>query len=326
MFDVMSYCKKYTTAWISNFHWNRLVDLWATGGTKATTATERPALAAAPGLRVEAVLSRTGGPPYVHVSEVRAVPSMSDPAGPITVTAYDDAGAVAATLRAPNLTPEDAASVDVVLPVASASRIELTNAGSAPATIARSATAPAVTLSTLRGGGVVRARNAVRLAWTMTDADGDRLRADVQYSTNDGRTWQTIAALGADTSVRLAPGLLTTTARGRLRVVVSDGLRQSTAMSGRLRVTGAAPAVTLVTKGTLRTTRNAPVVLSAYAFDGAGASLRGARLRWMEGRKALGQGETITLRYAKKGTHLINFVATDRSGLKTTRTLRVVVR
>jgi hypothetical protein len=272
------------------------------------------------------VLSPTGTEPYLDVEPVTAQPTPSAPAGTITVTAYDPAGAVAAQLRAIDLAPGRSGRVDVVLPIAEAARIELTRDGGLPSVASRSATAPTAALTTLKGGGRIGAKGTLRLAWAMADADGDALRADVAYSADDGRTWTPLGTVDDASELRVPAAWLTRSARGRLRVVVSDGLWQATATTGRLRVAGVPPRVTLRSAATTRVARNAAVRLSAFADDQTGQPVTGARLRWLEGTKRLGQGETITLRYAKRGTHTISLVATDRTGLATTRTLRVIVR
>jgi hypothetical protein len=321
-YDIMSYCRD-DTPWLSNFHWNQLVRAWQPG--KATKAAGQPALAVRPGLRVLAALVDGSGP-VVIARPVRAVPTPSDAAGTITVTAFDAAGAQLVSIRTVDRAPEGSGIVDVVLPIAEAARIEFTRDGGAPAVATRSASAPTVALTTLRGGARVGPKTRLRVAWRMADADGDPLRVRIDYSADNGRTWTPVASPGTEPSWRLSAGTLTTSARGLLRVIVSDGLRQSIAVSGRLRVTGTPPRLTLRTKGTLRTARRTSLVLSAFALDQTRTLLPASGLRWYEGKRLIGRGGKVTVRYTTKGTHTIRVVATDRFGLRTTKTLRVVVR
>ncbi|MEZ5102361.1 MAG: hypothetical protein R3C15_21680 [Thermoleophilia bacterium] len=325
--DVMGYCAEFPIdAWISNLHWNTLVETWRAKGGKV--AKRRTAGAAAgPRLRVTAALSATGGEPYVAVSSTAEAATPSDPAGTIAVTAYDASGAVVAQLRTADLAPEGAGSVSIVLPVPSVARLELVRDGGVPSAIAASPTAPTVALTSLRGTTTVGPKRALVVGWTMADGDpGALLDAHLEYSTDDGRTWSWLAGVGDSTSYRIPAGTLTRAAKGRLRVVVSDGLQQAVAVSGRLRVAGAPPRVTLVTGGTLKAAVRAPVTLSGHAFDETGAPLTGRRLRWLDGAKVLGRGERVTVRFATKGTRTIRLVATDRAGRSATRTLRVRVR
>jgi hypothetical protein len=320
----MSYCGRDEEAWISAFHWNRLVNLWRVGGPRGTSALAPRALRATrPGLRVIAALSSDGSRPYLVAVPVTAAPSASDPAGTITVTAYDGAGGVLATVR--TASEADGGVIDVVLPVTDPARLELTPDGATTTTVLRSANAPTVTLAKPRTARVGRT-TALPVTWTMTDADGDVLDATVEFSADGGRTWQTVAGAGPATSILLPAGSLRGTDDGRLRVTVSDGLRRTSAISGRIRVVGRPPKVALLTRGTLRAARNAIVRLSGYAVDEGGDSLARRQLRWLLGTRLLGRGETATVRFTTRGARTIRLVATDRSGRATTKTVRIVVR
>jgi hypothetical protein len=61
-------------------------------------------------------------------------------------------------------------------------------------------------------------------------------RENVERQRNGGRTWRTVAGVGPATSILLPAGSLRGTDNGRLRVTVSDGLRRTSAVSGRIRV------------------------------------------------------------------------------------------
>jgi hypothetical protein len=44
--------------------------------------------------------------------------------------------------------------------------------------------------------------------------------------------------------------------------------------------------------------------------------LTGSRLRWVDGRRALGRGGLITLSHPRRGRHTITLIATDGNGLR----------
>lgn len=68
------------------------------------------------------------------------------------------------------------------------------------------------------------------VSWHATDPDGDTLISRVEYSADDGATWQAVALLsGQPYEIEVDVADLPHSARGRFRVVVSDGFHNATA-------------------------------------------------------------------------------------------------
>lgn len=86
--------------------------------------------------------------------------------------------------------------------------------------------------------GTLKASKTITVRWRASDRDHDALRATIQLSTNDGKTWRTVLAGAQGDHATLARGALTGTKRGRVRVVVDDGFRVARSTSKRLRIVG----------------------------------------------------------------------------------------
>jgi hypothetical protein len=162
----------------------------------------------------------------------------------------------------------------------------------------------------------------------MRDADrGTRLVAQVEASTNGGRTWTTVALTSASRAV-LPAGSLPTTKRGLVRVTVTDGLRRASATSAKLVVTGRPPRITRVSpaKATVAAAKGASVTLHAYATDAQQRTLGTSSLRWLRGKRVIARGEYATLRFPKAGRYPVTLVATDSGGARSTLHYTVVVK
>jgi hypothetical protein len=171
---------------------------------------------------------------------------------------------------------------------------------------------------------VGRAKSTL-VRWAARDPDADRLTAAVQYSADSGRHWKVVADGVSGSSARVENGLLNASRNARVRVRVSDGFDVATATSGRLRAVGAPPRVRIVggRGGTL--SADATLLLRGEAFDDAGRSLTGARLRWYVGKRPAGRGELLTLRGLRAGPQTIQLLATDTHGRSSRALLRVNV-
>lgn len=110
-----------------------------------------------------------------------------------------------------------------------------------------SANSPVVTAITSPTSGQ-QISNALTISWNASDADGDALTYVVQYSRDNGQTWEALATNTPATSItveamHLLPGSANTAAPGssRIRIIASDGFRTGSLMSGPFRVLNRAP-------------------------------------------------------------------------------------
>jgi hypothetical protein len=178
--------------------------------------------------------------------------------------------------------------------------------------------APKVTLLAPTRAGRVGNRRRLGVRWRASDPDGDALRAAVDYSADDGRSWTTLYSGDNSGGLTLSGRTLAASRRARVRVRISDGFDESAGVSGPFRVDGSPPSVRIqsprrgeaVPEGTR-------VVLRGSAIDDRKLSLTGGRLAWFEGRRPLGTGEQLVASLAP-GRHALRLVATDHLGRKAT--------
>ena len=73
----------------------------------------------------------------------------------------------------------------------------------------------------------------IQLEWTASGPDGDPLMFVIQYSADDGQSWQVIQPNYSYFSISINSRMLPGSSAARLRVIVSDGANTAMAVSGR---------------------------------------------------------------------------------------------
>ena len=129
--------------------------------------------------------------------------------------------------------PDHLGLVDVALPVdADARAVELSIAGRTVDTFQASATPPEVR-------GITRAaaeRDTLSIAWEAEAGTGDDHTYNVQVSTDDGRTWQTLAVGLATPEVTIDRNQFYGAENVLVRVIATDGFRSSVVTSAPLSI------------------------------------------------------------------------------------------
>ena len=323
-FDFMSYCASAfnfkdplqpgANSWISVKGWNEVMSEFAYGKRVA-----RPVRAAAqgpsqPSLHVNAVTTPTG-------TAIMGIEPVDAPAEPATqsdyrLLAFDAAGTqiadvpmLASSTHVDGEAPQT--MLDGVVPVKDAARVAIVRGGSTVADRSASASAPEVSVT----GAPSFRRSDATIRWRASDKDGNDLVATVEYSADGGRTYDAIFT-GPDKGVAQVPArALPVSSRGRVRVRVNDGFRETSAQSPRFSSPGAPPVARIVNPaGTLRQPNDAPLALSGQSTDDRDRALTGRRLRWLLGKRVLGTGERISPAGLPPGRHRIVLEARDRSG------------
>jgi hypothetical protein len=174
--------------------------------------------------------------------------------------------------------------------------------------------------------------SAISPTWTAEDADGDALRSTVYLSLDDGRSWRMELAgqptdRGQTSSLRLDTRQWPAAAAARLRVRVSDGLREAEAISPPFAIPGKPPEAWIATPvegGPVAP--EAPVLLSGGAWDPEDGSLEGRSLVWSSDREGrLGIGASLLLPELSPGWHRLELAATDAQGNRALAEIRVFV-
>jgi hypothetical protein len=215
----------------------------------------------------------------------------------------------------PGALPADLAAVEVV------------SGSNTFARVARSASPPVVRLLTPTGPGPVGSDPTATVTWTATDADpGAELRVSIDYSTDDGRTWDTLYGGPNTGRADIRSARLSASKRARLRVRVSDGFDEVAATSDRFEAVGRPPAIRVLSpRRGERARADEALYLSASAYDDTGAFLDDSAFTWYDGREQIAQGRMGSATIDTPGRHILRVVARDGSGREGTAVVPVQI-
>jgi WD40 repeat protein len=180
---------------------------------------------------------------------------------------------------------------------------------------AASANAPALTLTAPAGGESLDSQ-PLAITWDASDADGDALTFSVDYSIDDGATWQKLAWGWPETTLEVDGARLPGAAQARIRVAANDGFLTAFAVSEPFTVADHPPVATILTTNLNRYYVGGQTIL----LEGAGYDAEDGMvsdLTWHSDREGvLGTGPTLSLNADDlvEGMHLIRLEATDSTG------------
>src|SRR5262249_46636610 len=183
-------------------------------------------------------------------------------------------------------------------------------------TVTAGAANPSVTVTSPNGGEVLD-QPTVTVSWSASDADGDPLAFDVQYSRDGGANWEMVAQNLLGSSVTLDASNIGRTDEGRFRVLATDGIHTASddsdasfTVPNRIpsaEIAEPASAVTIAAGQTLS--------LEGDAYDVDSGTLGGDRLQWSSNRDGmLGIGASLAVSTLSVGVHTITFRADDGEG------------
>jgi hypothetical protein len=324
-YDFMSYCANANNfmdpvgnpnanAWVSVKGWNEVM-----GGYAFAKRRARPVLPAAtgparPSLHVAAVSTTTGASIVgVEPVDVPAEPALQSD---YHLLAFDAAGNQIADvpMRASGTHIDGQAPqlmLDGVVPVTGAVRVAVVHGGTTIADRSASANAPDLSLT----GTPIFHRRKATVHWRASDKDGDHLVATVEYSTDDGRSYDAVFT-GPDKGFATVPArALSRSKDARIRVRVNDGFHETAVQTPVFHSSGAPPITRIVTPiGSLHQPNDAPLALSGEATDDHDRALTGRRLRWLLDGRVIGRGEQIAPMGLPVGRHRLVLEARDRIG------------
>jgi len=179
-------------------------------------------------------------------------------------------------------------------------------------------TPPTVEILSAQGGSAAALGETVTLSWEANDIDGDPLSFNVQYSPDNGQTWETIEQNLSGTSVDIDLRNLTRSDQALFRVVATDGIHTSaSASSAPFAVPNRPPTVRIVAparppSGPVIHFADTPLSLCAQVSDPDGDAIAVTWSSSVDG--SLGSGTCITVPQLSVDLHTITVTAADGKG------------
>jgi hypothetical protein len=192
-------------------------------------------------------------------------------------------------------------------------------AGSAP---------PTITLLSPNGGENLTG-NTIPISWSASDPDGDPLTFHIQYSPDNGASWEAVAVNLTGNSALLDRTNFTGSDEGLVRVWVSDGLRTAYDQSNAVfRIPTDSPIVEIVSpqdKAVVAVGQT--VTFEARVYDPDTGLVDGEGLRWVSvgGDGLLGSGARLSVSDLSEGEHTIALAVTDGQDDMAVSVLNLVV-
>ena len=337
-YDYMGYCGGAENTWTSVYTYLTLLRELPVAGTPAGVgvlaapyrAEGEPALVGGGTLSSDGFTLERG---FYRASLAEGIEA-GLPLGPYTVQLLDLGGGILYSrdfnvIELSNSDPTDAGHFQIILPdLPEASQIVFLYNLSEIGRVFASANAPQVQIVQPVGGEDWGASGAHTISWQASDADGDPLRFNVQYSDDGGASWTAIDFdLAGATSLSLdsadLPG-------GNLlfRVLASDGLNTAEiATTAPVTVGNKAPLMYLASPvdGDWLPAGEA-VIFRGYATDMEDVVLEDSAYRWtsdVDGE--LGSGPTLWGLPLSVGAHRITLTVTDRGGNAVSESVAITI-
>ncbi len=334
-YDFMSYCATgqenqalvpAPDSWLSPRGWDETVG-WLEAYTKRTGGAVGVAAAVPKAALSVSAVGRGDVAAIISVAPTRTRPLAAGTQGPVLV-GYDAAGAevTRAGLTDEVLDDTDLHTYSGSVAAAGIARVAIVDrAGKQFAERTQSATAPSVVVTAPRAGATVGGARAVRVAWTGSDADGDKLVSTIETSADDGDTWRQIYQGGASAAT-LPAGYFAASAKARLRITVNDGFRATSVVSGRFRTLRPPATVQIDSprKGT-KLGSDAALSLIGAASTVAGPVASGKLIWRLDGRQ-VASGKRTSVRNLPPGRRVLSLTVRGdaKAGARVTLVIRPV--
>lgn len=342
--DVMTYC---THQWISDFTYEGLMTAFRDSLSLASHADRRLVDQTDRLLVMGSIDPATG---EVTLNPLFVIPNASDVEprvpGPYAIVLRNASGGEVARYpftpdevhggpTRPNAPPferevELLAISELVPYAAGTTRVEIEGPGGVVLkSVTAGATSPSVTVISPNGGEILSGE-AITVTWTASDPDGDPLAFNIQYSPDDGASWELVVqnVVGNSIALDAVNVVRSNGAQGRIRVWASDGINTASDTSDApFTVPNRAPTVQIV-----HPSDNTTIVISqtlnleADAYDIDTGTMAEGQLSWSSDRDGvLGSGAQLSIANLSEGVHTITFRADDGEGGVATASVQVTV-
>jgi sugar lactone lactonase YvrE len=178
-----------------------------------------------------------------------------------------------------------------------------------------SANAPTLTLTAPVGGEIFDSQS-LSITWSASDADGDELRFNVDYTVDDGASWRKLVWDWTESALEIDSADLPGSTQARIRVSANDGFHTTFVESETFEIADHAPVAIILSTDLNRYYVGGQSIL----LEGTGYDLEDgivSDLTWYSDRDGmLGTGPSLLLDADNlaEGTHLIRLEAKDSTG------------
>jgi hypothetical protein len=339
-FDIMSYCGGEADTWISSYTYRALIG-----------AMGYPAIGYTPGdkvlasIRSDTTMDYLVGSGYISPTSIDIrhgfyrLALVPDPAYNITSGAYtaelqDAAGKTLSTLifipGKEDDMPTDSGPFHIRIPwIEGGKTIVFKYNGAEIGRRQASAGTPVVTLTSPNGGENWGQAGGQIITWNASDPDGDKLSYIVDYSRDNGVTWETLAANLQETQLAIEDvSAFAGSNAALIRVTASDGFNTAWDVSDEnFSVVDKGPEVhiTSPTQG-VTVPYGSPLILWGIGTDPQDGPLGESAFTWSSNRDgALGSGSLLVNQTLSVGEHILTLTGRDANGLSAAESVTVVV-
>lgn len=209
------------------------------------------------------------------------------------------------------------------------SRIVLAHNGHELDSRSASTHAPVVNMIYPNGGELLSGQTAT-VAWSGSDLDGDTLSYILQYSTDAGATWKTLATEWPSTTLQLDLSMMVGTSNGLFRVIASDGFYSTQDQSdATFSVSKHPPQVSIWSpESNTLYVADQTIVFEGFAYDNEDGTLGDAALVWssnLSGTLGTGHSLAVNASILAEGTHTITLTVRDTDGQTSSDSITVQV-
>ena len=338
--DVMTYCRPL---WISEYTYEHLMDFIQSNIQPATAAPVTPEEEVDRLSVVGTINPDTSAvelEPFFVITDAVAMDARQP--GDYAIVLRDDGGGELA--RYP-FTPEPLGSgppvpgaedvpavdqllIDELVPYEPGTvQVDVEGPGGVLTSVSAGAGEPSVTIWYPNGGASIGDEPLI-VSWFSSDPDDDDLTFNVEFSPDNGDSWELLAQGVTTNSVEIARHNVPGTDEGLIRVWASDGIHTSSAQSfGTFTTSDLEMTAEIVSPQTGNVyARRQTINLEALAFSPNYGALGGNQLVWTSDQDGLlGEGRQLSVSDLSPGVHDITLLATDEALITTDTVTDVVI-
>ncbi|MEM4160355.1 MAG: fibronectin type III domain-containing protein [Thermoplasmata archaeon] len=189
--------------------------------------------------------------------------------------------------------------------------------------IVPSANSPVVNINSVRQ----LTNGSFEIKWSASDADGDKIKYSLLYSSNGGNNWEPVAEELEETSYIFNHSDYAGGNNCVFRVIATDGFNAGNSNSQQFSVSKKPPIVKITTPiDKASFPAGAQIELRGYATDAEDENINSQFFNWTSKEEGfLGAGNVLTISNFSGGTHTITLTVNDTDGNKASQTITIYV-